>query len=496
MDKKDNSLIARPPVVVIMGHIDHGKSTLLDYIRKTNTTQKEEGGITQHISAYEAECEIGGQKRKITFLDTPGHEAFCSIRERGASVADIAVLVVSSEDGVKPQTLEALGCIRKDSMPFIVALNKIDRAGSNIERVKQNLAENEVLVEGWGGSVPSVPISAKTGENIPDLLEIIALQADMEELKGDPKAKAEGFVIESSLNPKQGISATLIIKNGTLKTGMFVAAGGAYAPVRGIENFKGENIKEATFSSPVKITGWTAVPTVGSQFETFSTKDDAVEFASKTDGQEFKSSNNTSSNCACLAVVVKADTFGSLDAIEHELKKLGNDKIQIKIITKGIGAITEKDIKTAGIKGSLILGFNVEADKSSESLAMREGIEIKTYKIIYELIDYLKERLKAETPVQMVETTTGAVKILRVFSKNKDKQVVGGKVSEGEIKLGSSVKIFRREAQIGEGKIKEMQAQKIKTDLVKEGEEFGLMVESKIEITQGDILVATTMIKQ
>lgn len=487
----------RPPVVVIMGHIDHGKSTLLDYIRKTNTTEKEAGGITQHISAYEVECEIGGQSRKITFLDTPGHEAFCSVRERGAEVADIAILIVSAEDGVKPQTLEALNCITKDNMPFIIALNKIDRAGSNIDKTKQDLAENGVLLEGWGGSIPVVPISGKTGEGVPDLLEMIALQADIEELTGDTSLLAEGFIIESDLNPKQGISATLIIKNGSLKTGWFVATAGAYAPVRAIENYKGENFREATFSSPIKIVGWNAQPMAGFNFKTFLKKEEAVAFAvSELDLKVNDNQKSIPNGSSFLEVVVKADTFGSLNAIEQELQKLGNEKINVKIISKGIGAITEKDLKTANIKNSLVLGFNVPADKSAEILALRNNTEIKTYKIIYELIDYVKEKIKQNTPVETVKTVTGSVKIIRIFGKNKDKQVVGGKLEEGEIKSGSLVEINRREALIGSGKIKELQVQKIKTNIVKELGEFGMMVESKIELAPGDILRVTSLIKQ
>ena len=338
MDSKNKNQITRPPVVVVMGHIDHGKSTLLDFIRKTNTTEKEEGGITQYLSAYEAEVAIGGQKRRITFLDTPGHEAFCSIRERGTRVADIAVLVVSVEDGVKPQTLEAINCIKKNSIPFIIAINKIDRAKANVDKIKQNLAENDVLVEGWGGTVPTVAVSAKTGEGVPELLEMIALQADIEELKGDPLVPAEGFVVESNLNPKQGISATLIIKNGSLKTGSFLASQGAYTPVRAIENYKGENLSEASFSSPIKIVGWNAIPMVGGQFQTFSKKEEAVKFAEKNifAGNEEKQKTIYSKE-AYLEVVVKADTFGSLDAIEHELEKLGNEKIAVRIIFSRAG---------------------------------------------------------------------------------------------------------------------------------------------------------------
>lgn len=480
-----------------MGHIDHGKSTLLDYTRKTNTAEKEEGGITQRISAYEVECEIGGQKRKMTFLDTPGHEAFCSIRERGANVADIAILIVSAEDGVKPQTIEALNCINKDSMPFVVALSKIDKVGANLDKTKQDLAEHGVLVEGWGGTVPVVAISSKTGKGVPDLLEMIALQSDIEELDGDPSIPAEGFVIESDLNPKQGISATLIIKNGSLKTGLFVATAGAYAPIRAIENYRGENLSEASFSSPVKITGWNAQPMVGCQFKTLSKKEEAIEFAAKSiDPKTKKDQEIIPNDCVFLEVVVKADTFGSLSAVEHELQKLGNEKIMVKIISKGIGAITEKDLKTANIKDSLVLGFNVNADKSAEMLAMRNNTEIKTYKIIYELVSYVKEKIKENTPMETIKTITGLAKILRVFSQNKDKQVIGGRIEEGEIKSGSIVEISRRDFPIGNGKIKELQVQKIKTDMAREGQEFGMMIESKIELVPGDILKVISLVKR
>ena len=498
-----NKLMARPPVVVIMGHIDHGKSTLLDYIRKTNTTEKEAGGITQHISAYEAECEVGGQMKKITFLDTPGHEAFNALRERGADVADIAVLVVSAEDGIKPQTIEALNCIKKSAMPYIVALNKIDKPGSNLDKIKQNLAEQNVLVEGWGGTVPCVAISAKTGENVADLLELIVLQSDIEEFKGDPSIEAEGVIIESDLNPQQGISATLIIKNGTLRVGTFVYTNWAYAKIKTIENYKGESIKEATFSSPIKIAGWSAMPAVGSKFQTFSSKEKGEAFATThptdqpveqhTNKEKVSASPETR---AVFELIIKADTFGSLDALESEIKKISTEKIVVKIISKSIGAITEQDIKTAHTKKSLILGFNVSPNKSTAELALRNNTEIKTFKVIYELLNYLKEKVKEATPVLKIEMMTGSAKILRTFSKNKDKQVIGGRVDEGEIKIGSIVKIMRRESLIGEGKIKELQAQKIKTDVAKTGQEFGMMIESKVELVEGDFLQAVSLVKQ
>ncbi len=492
--KDTNTTKQRPPVVVIMGHIDHGKSTLLDYIRKTNQTAKEAGGITQHVSAYEAECNIGGEKKLITFLDTPGHEAFCSIRERGSQVADIAILVVSAEDGVKPQTVEALKCINTDKLPYIVAITKIDKAGANIDKVKQSLAEQEVFVEGWGGTVPVVALSSKTGEGVEDLLEMISLQADMEGFEGDITKKASGFILESNLNPNTGISSTIIIKEGSLRVGMYIASRGAYTPIRNITNSNNEQIKEAQFSTPIKIVGWNNPPFVGSEFMTFDNKDEAIKYSEELEEQ--KENNKEFSAETYFPIIIKADAFGSLDAVEHELQKLNTPKIAVKIISKGVGAITESDIKTANIKKSLVVGFNVSTDKSAESLALREHTDVKTYTIIYELVDYVKTKLKEATPVETIETVTGRLKIMRVFSKNKDKQVVGGRVEEGEIKLNSVVKILRRESIIGEGKIKELQVQKIKNDTATEGQECGLMIESKIEITPSDQIQAIALIRQ
>lgn len=494
-------MVKRPPVVAVLGHIDHGKSTLLDYIRKANTAEKEAGGITQHISAYEAEITVNdlpaqaGEKRRITFLDTPGHEAFCSVREQGAKAADIAILVISAEDSVKPQTLEALSCIQTEELPYIIALNKIDRPGANPDKVKQDLAEHSVLVEGWGGTIPLVKISAKTGEGVPELLEMISLQADLDELEGDPSVPAQGFVVESGLNPRQGVSATLIIKNGTLKLGMFVASSGAYAAVRAIEDYNGKNVPQASFSSPVRIFGWNAGPRAGSEFRAFSSKDEAAEFAGKSQDMETGQEAAKTESSAFFEVIVKTDTFGSLNAVEHELKKLANEKIAVKIISKEVGAVSEKDVKVANIKKTPIFGFNVGIDKNAAALAQRENLEVKTFDIIYELIDYVAQRVKAATPVETVEQIVGSAKILKTFSQNKDKQVVGGRMEEGELKSGASVKVFRREAEIGSGKVKELQVQKIKTASVKAGDEFGMMVESKIELVPGDVLRAIESVK-
>lgn len=494
-NKKENSL-PRPPVVAILGHIDHGKSTLLDYIRKTNTAENEAGGITQRISAYEVEVSVGDQIRKIVFLDTPGHEAFCSIRSQGAKVADIAVLVVSAEDGVKPQTIEALKCIKEDNTPFIVAISKIDKPGANLEKIKQDLAEHEILVEDWGGSIPVSAISAKTGQGVPELLELIALQADLEELRGYHGVPAEGFVIESDMDQKRGASATLIIKNGDLEIGMHIAAPGAFAPVRSIEDYKGGRVEKASFSSPIRIFGWNKLPPVGSSFKSFSKKDDALNFSIKMLENRSLEGIKTSSAEAFFEVVIKTDTFGSLEAVEHELKKLSTEKIEAKIISKGVGAITENDIRTANIKKGLVLGFNVTADRSAAALALRENVEVKTFNIIYELVDYVKQKLTENTPKETVEMITGSAKTLKTFSRNKDKQVIGGRVEEGEIKLGNTVQIHRRDSLVGTGKIKELQTQKLKASEVKEGQEFGLLIESKVEIVPGDILKAASLVQK
>lgn len=497
MKSLDKNKVARPPVVVVMGHIDHGKSTLLDYIRKTNTAAKEAGGITQHIAAYETECEVGGQKRLITFLDTPGHEAFCAIRERGASIADLSVLVVSAEDGVKPQTIEVLKSLKTTRLPFIVAINKIDKPGANVDKVKQSLAEHDVLVEGWGGSIPTVPISAKTGENIGELLEMIVLQADLEELTGDESAEASGFIIESHLNPKQGIRATLVIKDGSLKIGDFIATQNSYTRVKMIEDHSGKTINQARFSSPICITGWTALPKVGSEFRSFKTKEEAIAFSETVEKNiDTKITQLPKEGAVVVDLVVKADTLGTLEAIEYELQKQNTDKVQIRIIGSGVGAVNESDVKLANIKKNTIVVFNVPIEKSSEALANREKIEIKSFNIIYELTDFVKNLVKAATPVAKIEVVTGAAKVLRIFNKSKGKQVIGGKVEKGELKQGNMVKILRREALIGEGKIRELQSQKIKAEMVKTGQEFGMSLETKLELVEGDVLQAISWVEE
>lgn len=481
----------RPPIIVVMGHIDHGKSTLLDYIRKTNVVASEAGGITQHLSAYEvAHKGKDDTNKRITFLDTPGHEAFSAMRARGAKVADIAVLVVSAEDGIKAQTLEALTAIKASNTPFIVAINKIDKPAANIERTKNELVEKEIYIEGYGGDIPCVPISAKTGQGIPELLDMMLLVAEIAELKADQSVPAEGVVIEAHVDPKRGISATLIITNGTLKKGMCVVAGDVYAPVRAISDHTGANIAEATFSSPIRITGFSKIPSVGA---TFTTVTSAKEARILTEEHSLKmpavQANANTQAETIIPLVIKADVLGSLEAIEKELAKVTHEKISWKIIQQGVGDITENDIKSAsGSPDTIVVGFRVRVDDNAVTLAGKFRIPVETFSIIYNITDYMEKIVTERVPKERVEESTGKVKILRAFSRTKDKQVLGGKVLEGAIAVGSSVKIIRRDTEIGKGKVLELQQQKIKTNEVREGLEFGTMIESKIEMAPGDII--------
>ncbi len=502
-----SKIIPRPPIVVIMGHIDHGKSSLLDYIRKTNIVEGEAGGITQHLSAYEVEHHLDESRKdvlasnRITFLDTPGHEAFSKMRARGAGVADIAILVVSAEDGVKEQTKEALKSIKEASIPYIVAINKIDKPNANIERTKQNLAENEIYLEGFGGDVPFVPISAKLGTGVSELLDMMLLVAEMENLTGDTSLTAEGIVVESNIDTKRGTSATLIITNGTLKKGMFILAEESMSPVRAIENFLGKQVSEAVFSSPVQITGFDALPAVGSTFRAYANKKDAEkaqlelrEIKSKVKAKEVIRTTPLADDALVVPIVLKSDVAGTLEAIEKELAKIERERVVIKIIAKGVGTIGENDAKLAsGSDSAIIIGFHTKVERGAQDIAERFGITIKTFDIIYKLSEWLEDELTRRTPKMMGEEVVGTAKILKTFSATKHKQVIGGKVTSGLLEVGTQVKIMRREVEIGRGKIEGLQAQKLATKKVEEGNECGMMIDAKIEIAGGDVLEAFVM---
>ncbi|MEN9622254.1 MAG: translation initiation factor translation initiation factor [Candidatus Parcubacteria bacterium] len=491
--QSSGALTKRPPVVAILGHIDHGKSTLLDYIRKSHIVDSEAGGITQSISAYEVERVKDGTVEKITFIDTPGHEAFSGMRERGATTADIALLIVSAEDGVKTQTIEAYKEIEKAKVPFIVAINKIDKPNANVDRVKNSLAEAGVYLEGYGGSVSYVPISAKTGQGVDDLLDMIILTADVASLTGESTKPASGVIIEAHRDPKKGISATLIIKNGSMGPGMFVASGTAFSPTRIIENHAGKKITEATFSSPVRLVGWNEAPKVGGIFESFESKRDLEDYLETAyeiaDAVPAAVAEPGSENKKIIPVIIKADVLGSVEAIAHEMRKIKNDRVTAKVILASIGDITESDIKGAGgNKDTVIVGFNVKIDSQAQAMIERLGMQAANFDIIYKLVEFLQEKVIERTPKVETEEVVGRAKIMKCFSANKDKQIVGGKVTDREINLGHKVKIYRRETIIGDGVIRELQQTKVKTDTVKEGFEFGTMIDSKIELAPGDVI--------
>jgi len=497
---KDNTIIERSPVIVIMGHIDHGKSTLLDFIRKSNIVKGEAGGITQHTSAYEVEHKTkGGKIKNITFLDTPGHEAFSDMRLRGAVVADIAVLVVSAEDGVKSQTLEALKAIKLANVPYIVAINKIDKPGADIEKTKKSLAENEIYIEGYGGDIPCAAISAKTGKGVPELLDLMLLVAEMSELSGHPDKLAEGVVIEANVDPQKGISTTLIIKEGTLKKGMYIAAGASCAPVRIFENFLGNKIDSAQFSSPVIIVGWNKLPQVGETFKAFNKKKEAETYNENFKPEELikniDAEKEEHKEYFCIPIILKADVSGTLNAVIQEISKIVLPRTTLKTIHTGVGAITENDVKlAAGAKGSIVIGFNVSVDSQARSIAEQSNVDIETFNIIYKMTEWLEEEAKKKTPKIETEEKIGKLKVLKLFSKQKNIQVLGGKVTEGKITVNSLVHILRRDNLIGEGKVLELQSQRAKIDEAKEEMEIGARIESKVEIAAGDVFESFAMV--
>jgi translation initiation factor IF-2 len=494
--KNQPNVIKRPPVVVVMGHIDHGKSTLLDTIRKSNVVDGEAGGITQHLSAYVVEHTTSeGATESLTFLDTPGHAAFQKMRLRGADVADVAILIVSAEDGVKPQTLEALESIKQADIPYIVAINKIDKPGADINKTQSSLIENEIYIEGMGGDIPWVGISAKKGDGIAELLDLVVLTADLAELTGDTNGTCTGHIIESNMDAKRGNSATLLITNGTLKSGLFVVAGNAFSPVRIMEDFQGKTIREAGLSTPVKIIGFNEIPEVGSSFTTVASKKEAEALIAENkqvSGNGVKNFANT--KLPIVPILIKADVLGTIDAIQHELDKFESDRIAVRVIETGVGDVNVSDVQNvSATKDAIIVGFNVKVERPAKDLAERLDVEIDTFNIIYELSEWLETALKNRTPQKEEKQETGSVKILKHFSTQKFTHVLGGRVEEGSIKLNQPVTILRRDIEIGSGIVKNLQQAKADVNEVKEGE-FGMQVETKAEIAPGDYLKPYDMV--
>ncbi len=493
---KSATLVTRPPIVVIMGHVDHGKSTLLDYIRHTNIVAGEAGGITQHISAYEVVHKSQGKESRITFLDTPGHAAFQGMRSRGAKVADIAVLVVSAEDGVKTQTLEAHKAIKESGIPYVVAINKIDKPNANIERTKLSLAEAEIYVEGYGGDVPCAPISAKTGDGVSELLDVILLVAEMSELTGDSMASGEGVVIEARMDPKKGATTTIVVTNGTFMKGTCAASGVGVVPVRIMEDFLGRAVETATFSSPIRLSGWSTLPDVGAVVHTYATKKEAESHATRKETTPKREDRKLKDGGVHIPIILRADVAGSLEALEHEIAKLTHDRVLLKIIQKGVGAISESDIKlAASVDGPIVIAFHTKADALAQDLASRANITIHQFDIIYKLSEWLEEEMLRRAPHFEKEQQLGEFRIIRCFSQQKDRQVIGGAVTSGVVQVGARFRIMRRDAEIGEGKIVEVQSQKTRVSEVSEGLECGLQIESKFTLAERDVLIPFSIVR-
>jgi translation initiation factor IF-2 len=477
-ENKAKNLKTRPPVVVILGHVDHGKTTLLDYIRKSNVAGKEAGSITQSIVAY----EITHNGKRITFVDTPGHEAFSKMRARGTKMADLGVLVVSADEGVKPQTKESIDVLKSSQTPFVVAINKIDSSRADIEMTKKSLLENGVSLEGEGGDVSWQAISAKKGEGVKELLDLIALTAEVENLSFDPESRGEGVVIESYMDKSRGLSVAVIVKNGTLRAGDEIATPTVSGKIKVLENFLGERVKQLEPSSPALIVGFEELPKTGEEFVSGESVDlSEIQLPQKK--IETKRSNQAlEKEEDKINVLLKADVTGSLEALSGIVKSLP----EIKIISEGVGDITDGDVKSASLSSAVIVGFNSRVTKQAENLSKSYGLRIITSEIIYHLLKELEDMIKSLKEKE----SKGELEILGIFGKKSGKrQVVGGKVIKGILPKNSDFKIFRGENSVGEGKIINLQKGKLDANEAKEGEECGLLVEAEKEIIVGDKLV-------
>lgn len=475
----------RPPVITIMGHVDHGKTTLLDAIRKTHVADREYGGITQHIGAYQV--EVNG--KPMTFIDTPGHEAFAQMRARGSQVTDIIVLVVAADDGLMPQTKESIAHIKAAQVPFVVAVNKMDTPGANIERVKKQLSENSVLVEGYGGNVPIVSLSAKTGEGIKELLEIIQLLADLEELESDPKAPFQGVVIESQLDKFRGPVASILVKQGTLKFGDPLSAGNAVGKVKALINDLGKQIKEATPSTPVEVMGFTQVLPVG----TLVGEKEVESPKLKVESEEKETADLFASEKQELRLLMKADRLGSLEALDYAINQIPTGDLKVRLILKETGDINESDVLLAASSKAIIIGFNIKVSPNVQKLADIEKVNIRTFNVIYELLDELKDGLEVLLKPVETEEITGQAKIKAIFESSRG-PVAGCEVIEGSLRKGDLAKIMRAEVEIGRGRIKSLRHQKEDIPKADKGEECGVIMDSSFEFAIGDILIAVKKI--
>jgi len=487
----ETEITVRPPIVVVMGHIDHGKTTILDWYRKTKVVDSESGGITQHIGAYEVEH---GDKT-ITFIDTPGHEAFSKIRSRGARIADIAILVIAADEGVKPQTKEAIETIQKLQIPFLVAFNKTDKAESNPERVKQELARESILVESYGGKVPSVEVSARKGTNMDSLLETIVLLAELQELKSVINKNATGVVLETHRDPKRGISATLLVQDGTLKRHDIVVMDRTIETIRTLNNFQGIQVDRLGPSAPALVTGLSHVPTVGEPFLAFSSKPKAQEYLKQLPPlpaplikQNSIPTGEAVNEKIIFNIILKADVVGSKEAIEESLKKFESDIIGINILRSAVGDITEDDVKLAlATRLITIVAFKVHIDPSVRELATKHNIHIVSGDIIYGLLDNVKQQMEEILPAIVQRVILGKIKILKLFKKDGNKQVIGGRVEEGIARKGALMDIIRNKEMRGTATILQLQREKRETEEVTQGNECGILADSSMTIQEGDI---------
>lgn len=477
----------RPPIVTIMGHVDHGKTSLLDYIRSANVAGGEAGGITQHISAYQIEHKMSdGKKRKVTFIDTPGHEAFSALRSHGASITDLVVLVVAADDGVKPQTLEALKFARAAGVPILVALTKIDTPGADLDRAKKQLVEHDLAPEDWGGKTVVVPVSSKTGEGVAQLLELIVLTTDLLELKADSNISPQGIVIEANLDKQLGAVARVLVYNGTLRPGQVVVIGKTYGRIRTMDDDRGNKIAAAGPAVPVLISGLKDVPVFGEALQAVPNEKVAK---SMTAGLNAGQKRQTGESENVITIVLKADVGGSLAALEDSIKKLKIKDATVEIVSSGIGATNENDVNLGKASGATIIAFRSTPPKRVSELARRDEVEIKESWVIYEILEYLTERLKKIASPTYTTVELGRLKVLAVFSSKKDTQIVGGEVAEGIVKKGADVKIIRKKEEVGVGKVEGLQLGKIETEEVEKGSQCGLLLfELSAQAEVGDMI--------
>lgn len=491
--KPNKNLISRPPVVVVMGHVDSGKTSILDSIRKSHVAEKETGGITQHVGAYEVEFPVSSGEqdeagKKITFIDTPGHEAFSQMRSRGANVADIAVLVVDGCEGVKAQTKEAISHIKKAEIPLIVAINKCDKPESDSEKTKRELSKENILVESFGGKIPSVNVSAKTGRGISDLLELILIVAEMENLREDISKPANGIIIESYADSRRGPTATLILREGLLKVGEVIGTSSTFGKIKILEDFRGKAIKTAYPSMPVIAIGFNRAPLVGENFMFFpdiESAENSVVPSKKIAREVFFIEPGRK----VLNLIIKADVSGSIEAISEVLKNLPQEKVILRILATGVGDINESDIKLARSAKAKIFGFRVKIPSAIKNLSQREGVKIINFEIIYDLVEEIRKQMEKVLEPETVREDLGKMKALVLFFAEKNRQIIGGKVTEGSFKKGVSIEIFRGNEKVGKGRLISLQKNKKEVEKVTKGDECGILYEGDTKVEIGDILL-------